>query len=92
MKNKRIDWLKEDLKYLFSNADTTNYTNTGTYADLYLTRVKIPTEKGIWNSMSTEQRVSLLKENGVIAEIVDLPNETKLLSKMALISNGVRKV
>ncbi|EOV6284663.1 hypothetical protein ACOQ0N_004598 [Vibrio parahaemolyticus] len=92
MKNKRIDWLKEDLKYLFHYAHTTSYTKTRTYADLYLSRVKIPKGKDVWGSMSTEERIQKLKELNIEAEVIELPSETRLLSKMALVSNGVRKV
>lgn len=91
MRNARIDWLKEDLKYLFKDAHTTSYTNSGIYADLYLSRVSIPKIDGIWNSMQTEVRVKKLTEKGIPAKIIEIPDEKNLLSKMALISNGVEK-
>ncbi|HHQ4788055.1 hypothetical protein ACSZND_15835 [Aeromonas hydrophila] len=92
MRNARIDWLKEDLKYLFKYAHTTNYTKNGNYATLYLSRVLIPNNDGIWNSMDTESRIKKLTEKGIKTKLIEMPKEKDLLVKMALISNGVEKI
>ncbi|CAK1745708.1 hypothetical protein [Vibrio crassostreae] len=92
MRNTRIDWLKEDLKYLFKYAHTTNSTKTRTYATLYLSRVKINPKSGVWKSMTTEERIVKMKELGIKADVIELPNERTLLTKMALISSGIEKV
>lgn len=92
MRNTRIDWLKEDLKYLFKYAHTTNTSSTGTYAELYLSRLKIPSKNGVWSTMTSKQRVEKLLEVGIKAQIIELPSEKKLLTRMALISNGLEKI
>jgi len=92
MRNARIDWLKEDLKYLFKYPHMTNTTSTKTYATLYLSRVKIPSNSGVWKSMTSEERIIKMQEIGIKAQVLELPSEKKLLTKMALISNGIEKV
>ena len=92
MRNTRIDWLKEDLKYLFKYTHTTNTTSTKTYATLYLSRVKIPSNSGVWKSMTSEERINKMKEIDIKAKILELPSEKELLTKMALISNGIEKI
>ena len=92
MRNARVDWLKSDLEYLFKYAHTTNNSQTGTYATLYLSRVKIPRNAGIWVSMTSKERINLLSEHGIKAKVIELPSEKTLLRKMALISQGIEKL
>ncbi|WP_368165533.1 hypothetical protein [Aeromonas sp. R6-2] len=91
MRNARIDWLKEDLKYLFKYAHTTNYTKNGNYATLYLSRITIPNIKGLWHSMPTNVRIEKLIENNIKTKLIEIPKEKDLFIKMALISNGIEK-
>ncbi|EHY0959409.1 hypothetical protein K2C03_004518, partial [Vibrio vulnificus] len=94
IKEKRIGWIKDDVKSMFKYVKTTNYTQSGTHASIYLSRKPFPRSKGesLWASMSTEQRIEKFAEVGIVAAEVSVPSEKKLLSKMALIANGVRQV
>lgn len=92
MKNARIDWLKEDLKPLFPECHTTNSTPSGVYATLYLSRVKIPADKGIWKSMTTKKRIEALANIGIRATVVTLPKEDELIKKMALALSGLENL
>lgn len=89
MKNARIDWLKEDLKPLFPHCHATNSTSSGVYATLYLSRVKIPSDKGVWDAMSTKKRIALLGSIGITAGEAELPKEKELIKKMALALAGL---
>ena len=92
MKNKRIDWLKSDLETLFPYASTTYYSKTKAYASLYISRKKMPRNNAIWKPMSTKERVALFKREELAAKIINLPEEKILLSRMALICNGVEEL
>ncbi|ARR44236.1 hypothetical protein CGH86_23405 [Vibrio parahaemolyticus] len=88
MKNVRVDWIKEDLKHLFRYAKTTVYSDSGNYAELYLSRTKFP--KGICDEpLKTEQRIEKFKAHGLKLVDVSLPSEHELVSKMALILTGI---
>jgi len=92
MKNKRIDWLKSDLETLFPYARNTYYSKTKAYATLYISRKKIPRHSAIWKTMSTTERMALFKREGLTSKVINLPEEKILLSKMALICNGVEEL
>jgi hypothetical protein len=89
MKNVRIDWLKEDLKPLFPECHTTNTSSSGVYATLYLSRRKIPADKGVWKAMTTAKRIEILGTNGIAAAAVEIPKEKELIKKMALALAGL---
>ena len=88
MKNTRIDWLKEDLKDFFPYSWVTYSTNSGTYASLYLSRYHYPV-KAKSGSMTDKARIDVMKEQGLKVSIVKMPTEKKIISSMALLSNGI---
>ncbi|WP_228520374.1 hypothetical protein, partial [Vibrio parahaemolyticus] len=88
MQNVRVDWMKDDLMHLFRYTGNTYFSSSGTYAELYLSRVPIP--KGIfYEKMSTEKRIKLFKEKGIKIISVEPPEEKELIKKVALITAGV---
>ena len=88
MKNKRIDWLKDDLTNFFPYQMTTNSSASGTYATLYLSRFPLPPE-GKKGSMTDEKRVKKFCALGLKSAITTVPKEDKIISSMALLSNGI---
>lgn len=89
MKNVRIDWLKSDLKPLFPDCHTTNTSTSGVYATLYMSRKQVPSDKGIWKTMTTAKRIEALAAVGIAAAAVDIPKEKELVKKMALALAGL---
>ncbi len=89
MKNVRIDWLKADLASLFPDCHTTNTSTSGVYADLYLSRKKIPDQNGVWGTMTTKKRIEALAALGVSATTLEIPKERELVKKMALVLSGL---
>ena len=51
MSNKRVDWMKEDLKELFPYASAMYNTTSGVYSSLYLSRLPYPNNFP-WGSMN----------------------------------------
>ncbi|TAA43597.1 hypothetical protein [Corallincola spongiicola] len=88
MKNKRIDWLKEDLKTFFPYQWTTVTTGTDTYATLYVSRFRFPAG-GKSGSMTDSKRVKHFTELGLKSKVIKVPDETEIYTKMALLSNGL---
>lgn len=87
MKNKRVDWLKEDLAHLFPHATCSRATGSRMYATLYLSRVPLPSS--FLTGQSLTSRISLLREAGVRAEIVELPAEAEMVRMMASVIHGL---
>ena len=88
MKNKRIDWLKTDLKDFFPYQWTTNFSSSGTYATLYLSRFEMPI-KGKSDSMTDKKRMEKFTNLGLKSAIVKVAKEKEIISSMALLSNGI---
>lgn len=88
MKNKRIDWLKEDLSDFFPHQWVTYSSSSGVYATLYLSRFEIP-EKGKSGSMTDKKRIERITNLGLNASIIKVPKEDEIISSMALLSNGI---
>jgi hypothetical protein len=87
MKNRRVDWLKADVKRLFPYASNLVEAKTKNYASLYLSRVPFP--DGIFDWMSDEQRVEKLAEDGVRAAIVKMPEERLIIGTLASAAHGL---
>lgn len=86
MKNTRIDWLKEDLEYLFPYCKTTKVD--GVYASIFLSRIEFP--KSIFAVTETLQdRVKKMHSEGINAVILELPKEKELIQKMAILLSGI---
>ena len=92
MKDVRIDWLKADLKSLFSDCHTTSTSSSGVYAELYLSRKKVPSQNGVWGTMTTKKRIAALGALGISAATVEIPKERELVKKMALVLSGLEDI
>jgi len=88
MKNKRIDWLKNDVKDLFGYARTLKYAKTGNYSTLCLSRCDFPLG-AFAKTMSNQKRVELLREKGLASEIATIPSEEEIVSILARMIHGI---
>ena len=88
MKIARLNWLKKDLEDYFPYQFTVNYSKSGTYSTLYLSRFEIPNES-TKKTMTDEKRIELMKEHGLNCQIYNMPDLNEIVSIMALFSNGL---
>lgn len=88
MKDKRVDWLKEDVKPYFKAAWVTVSANNNVYSTLYLTRGPFPAEVKI-GIMSDQKRVEAFAKAGIRAAIVKVPKEAEIVRLLAAITHGI---
>lgn len=88
MRDIRIDWLKQDLKDFFPYQFTTVSPDTKTYATLFLSRFDFP-PKCMSDQMTVNDRVDLLYLRDLKAEVVEVPEESQIITSMALLANGI---
>jgi hypothetical protein len=90
MKNKRVDWLKDDIKKLFPFAESLVEARTNNYSSLYLSRVAFP--DNIFRGWNTDQeRINQMGLVGVPAAIVKIPEERIIIALLARAVHGVRE-
>ena len=88
MQDKRIDWVKDDLKYLFPHAWVTVNVQSGVYSTLYMSRFPFPPGiKG--GSMSDKKRAEAITSGGVRAAIVNIPQEAEIIKVLASVTHGI---
>jgi hypothetical protein len=88
MQNKRINWLKDDLKNVFPYSNAMFASSSGAYAGLYLSRLPFPKDVQ-WDSMSTFRRVEILNDAGLKTKIAKIPSEKKMIAFFAKVMLGI---
>ena len=88
MQNKRVDWLKNDVKSLFPEAWNTVDSKNNIYASLFLSRRAFPpaVKSG---SMTDQKRVEAVNLAGLKAAIVKIPKEAEIVKLLACITHGI---
>jgi hypothetical protein len=86
MQDKRIDWVKEDVKYLFPHACTT-VDSKNVYATLYLSRLPFPRE--MQTGMNDSKRVETFTAGGLKAAIIKIPKEPEIIRILGSVTHGI---
>ena len=88
MRNKRVDWMKEDLEELFPHASAMYTTTSKVYSNLYLSRLPYP-DSFPWGSMSTKKRIEMLNAKGLTTLEAKIPKESDMVSTLAKVMIGI---
>jgi hypothetical protein len=88
MQDKRVDWVKEDVKHLFPHALNTCDSKSGVYSTLYLSRFPIPLDAHL-GSMNDAKRVEALAAGGLKSAIVKIPKEDEIVRLLACVTHGI---
>lgn len=88
MQDKRIDWVKEDVKYLFRHAWNTVDSKTNVYATLYLSRFPF-TGAMKAGSIPDAKRVEVFAAEGLKAAIAKIPKEAAIIRMLASVTHGI---
>lgn len=89
MQNKRITWLKNDVRDFFPHHFVTVTSSAGAYATLYLARLPIP-EHDHRKKMSDVDRASLFTSTGLKSALVSIPDEEDMVAMLAQRMCGLR--
>ncbi|MDQ3081484.1 MAG: hypothetical protein M3R07_04640 [Gemmatimonadota bacterium] len=88
MQDKRVDWLKDDIKSLFPDAWTTVDSKSNVYSTLYLSRRAFPHAVKT-GSMSDQKRLDAFGKAGMKAAVVKVPKEAEIVRILAGITHGI---
>jgi hypothetical protein len=90
IEEKRLSWLKEDLKGLFPYSLSTENAKPKRFDTLYLSRVELPKEAETWSASGDLEFAALFEEEGLRIGILDeIPSESEIIRIMADISHGI---
>src|ERR1019366_43135 len=88
MQDKRVDWVKEDVKYLFPHAWNTVDSKTNVYATLFLSRLPF-TKNMQQGTLGDKKRVEVFESGGLKSAIVSIPKEGEIIRVLAQVTHGI---
>ena len=88
MSDEQLKRIKGDLKEFFPYSWETSYKGSDTHATLYLSRFEIP-EQGKIGDMRDDERIQKFQQLGLKSAVLEVPDERKIVTSMALLSNGL---
>jgi hypothetical protein len=88
MQDKRIDWIRDDVKRSFKYSFVTVDAGTSKYSTLYLSRQRFPYGPQVGN-MTDESRVHAFKSAGLRAGFAGIPTEAKIVRILATLPHGI---
>lgn len=88
MQDKRVDWLKQDIRSFFPDAWTTVDSKRNVYSTLYLSRRPFPHSVKT-GSMSDQKRLEVFGTASIKAAVVKIPKEAEIVRILAGIVHGI---
>jgi len=86
MREKRLEWLAEDIKETFPYAEALYYGGS-VYGALYISRREFP--GGAFDkTLSDLKRLRLLRRRGLRASLSNIPSESRMISFLAAAATG----